>query len=93
MTVDAQEMVDRIKEKPITSKYNKLNYDVASINEQIHELLAAHDANEGDIDVWESQIKSAMRANAKIDKQLERLRQKRDIVAEAAFKAARLDQP
>lgn len=88
---DAQEMVDRMKQP--APKYTKLTYDVLTINEQIHELVSNNEGIEGDIDVWEAAIKQAKRTIAKNEKMLDKLRQKRDIVAEAAFKASRLDQP
>lgn len=74
-------------------RYNELNMSVTSLNEQINELVAANDGIEGDIEVWEQSIKNARKMHAKNEKMADKLRQKRQIVAEAAFKAHAIDQP
>lgn len=74
-------------------RYNELTVSVSTLNEQINELVASNEGIEADIEVWEASIKNARKIMAKNDKTAEKLRAKRQIVAEAAFKAAAIDQP
>jgi chromosome segregation ATPase len=74
-------------------RYNELNMSVSTLNEQINELVASTEGIEADIEVWERSIKNAKKLMARNEKMAEKLRAKRQIVAEAAFKAAAIDQP
>lgn len=95
--VSAEDIVERMKPKP---RYNSLSFDVVSLNEQITELVRDNETLDAGIDAWESEIhritgeiRKAKRQKAKNEGQAEKLRAKRQIVAEAAFKASALDQP
>ena len=74
--------------------------EVKEVNEQITELVRDNETLDAGIDAWESElhritgeIRKAKRQKAKNEGQAEKLRAKRQIVAEAAFRAAAIDQP
>lgn len=94
---DAAAIADRMTEGKVanlqTRRYNSLSYDVATLNDQINELVSNSEALEGDIEVWEKSIRDARKQIARNDRQADKLRQKRGIVAKAAFDAAAIDQP
>ncbi len=95
--VSAEDIIERMKPKP---RYNSLSFDVTTLNEQITELLHDNETLDAGIDAWEDQIakaqreiKLAQRQRVKNDREAEKLRAKRQIVAEAAFRASAIDQP
>ncbi len=94
---NAQDIVDRMT---APRRYDSLTYSVSTLNEQITELAHNNQILDDGIDAWEGQIaearnniRKAKRQKAKNDEAAAKLRAKRSIVAEAAFKAAALDQP
>ena len=92
-TASAQDIVDSMKPKAPSRRYDSLSFSVSSLNEQIEELNHANERLEDNIEVWEAEIRRAQKQVIKNTKQSEKLRAKRQIVAEAAFKAAAIDQP
>ena len=95
--VSAEDIVERMKPKP---RYNSLSFDVVTLNEQITELVRDNETLDAGISAWEDQIakaqreiKLAQRQQAKNDREANKLRSKRQIVAEAAFRASAIDQP
>ncbi len=74
-------------------RYNRVDFDVASLNDQIKELVNASEGLESDIEVWEQSIRNARKQIAKNAKMADKLRAKRQIVAKAAFDVAAEDQP
>ena len=75
------------------TRYDSLTLQVSTLNDQIVELQSTNDAIESDIDTWEQGIKNARRIIAKNERQMEKLRAKRDAVQDAAFRVSKLDQP
>jgi peptidoglycan hydrolase CwlO-like protein len=74
-------------------RYNSVNMDVASLNDQINEIVANTEELEADIEVAEQRIRNAKKQIAKNEKDANKLRLKRQIVAKAAFDIASQDQP
>lgn len=93
-----QDIVDRLN--PTPRRYDSLNFSVSTLNEQIAELVKDNETLDDGIEAWEQQIAEA-RANIRKarrkkdanEAQAAKLRAKRQIVSEAAFKAAAIDQP
>ena len=97
MSKEAAAIADRMTEGKVanlqTRRYNSLSYDVATLNDQINELVSNSEALENEIEVYEKRIREARKMIARNDRNADKLRQKRGIVAKAAFDAAAIDQP
>lgn len=85
---------------PQRKRYEKLDFNVTTINEQIVELKTDNEKLEDGVEAWEEQIviaqreiKLAKRQITKNEREIGKLRDKRGIVAKAAFDAAAIDQP
>ncbi len=94
----AQEIVNRLN--PVPRKYDSLTYSVSTLNEQIAELVKDNQTLEDGIEAWETEIarmrgeiRRAKRQRERNEAEANKLRAKRQIVSEAAYKAAVIDQP
>lgn len=95
---NAQDIVDRLN--PVPKRYDSLSFSVSDLNQQIAELVAQNETLDDGIEAWEqqiaharSEIRKAKRQKERNEAQAAKLRAKRQIVSEAAFKAAAVDQP
>lgn len=93
--------VANISDRPgVLKRYDSLSFSVTSLNEQITEINQQNETLDEGIEAWEAEIhrlqgeiRTAKRQKAKNERDAEKLRAKRQIVAEAAFRAAAIDQP
>lgn len=85
---------------PLARRYDNVGYSVSTLNDQITELVVENATLEAGCDAWEQQIidarnhiRRSRRKMAVNDRAADKLRAKRQIVAEAAFRTAAIDQP
>lgn len=78
---------------PKQNRYDGLNLQVSTLNQQIEELVAHNEQLEGDIEVFEKQIRETRRMIARNDKAADKLRRKRDVVSRSAYEVFTIDQP
>lgn len=75
------------------ARYNNVGYDVATLNDQIRELVASNEEIEQENEVLQQRLRNNKRIMRRNERNADKLRAKRQAVAEAAYRIAQIDQP